>query len=83
MDICYLCKRRGYKGNPLNNHHIHSVKKNPTLVMRVHSKGCHRFADWITEEFILRGKVETLTAETIAYFFRQFPILGTMKWNLP
>ena len=70
-EICLLCKQPGTKKNPLNNHHVKGRRNDSKDVMRVHSSGCHAFADWITQEFNLRGNIDILTANIIVYFYNR------------
>jgi hypothetical protein len=59
LDTCRLCFRPPTKRNPLNKHHIKG--RNYPDVMRVHSRTCHRFCDWVTSLYLLHGWEDDLT----------------------
>lgn len=71
-DICALCRRPGTKNDPLNRHHIQGRKKGEHLpIMRVHSKTCHLFCQWITNMYLLMGLEAELNENIIVYFYNR------------
>lgn len=74
-DLCALCRKPGTKSNPTNRHHIHGRKKGQhTPIMRVHSKTCHQFAQWVTNLYIEAGCEDELNENIIVYLYNR--VLG-------
>lgn len=69
---CALCRQPPTKENPLHRHHVRGRKKgadNTGLVMKVHAFACHPFADFVTQYFKQRGKLDSLQPHHITYLY--------------
>ena len=83
MEKCALCHQPGSKQNPINSHHV-QTRQYSAVTMRVHSRGCHQFCDWITQEFALRGALDILSETVIVYFYGRavrFRKDGVFGWD--
>ena len=73
MEACQLCFRPQTKRNLLNRHHIRG--RNSPLVMRVHSKTCHRWADWVTGHYLLHGWEDELSEKFLVELYHRMVLL--------
>ena len=81
---CRLCHRVGTTQNPINSHHYKGRRKYPKHIMRVHSRSCHWFAEWVTSVYLLNGVEDELEASLIAYLYNRVVTLQHQgDWILP
>lgn len=72
QEKCSLCFRPGTKRNPINTHHIRGRKKGVHMpTMRVHSRNCHKFCDWVTSHYLLHGWGDELSEAMLVEVYQR------------
>jgi len=84
LEKCELCHLAGTSQNPINSHHYKGRKRYPKDVMRVHSRSCHWYSEWITSLYLLAGRETELDKKLIIYLYtRTITLMHNGEFVLP